>query len=280
MGKKSSNHNNIHGLHNVTRAVWVCRIVFVASLLAAAAVLGAAAYSLLAETETDLAHERFASVAERALVEGQRVAHGARLAVATMATTVATIRPNATAWPFVYVDGFEGIAQDMLGVAGSVTLGLAPLVRPDQRLAFEDYIYAEYDRRYGAEAAVGRSDFGKGIWRPGPPTDSNEDGRVRETETDTWGSPHDLFAPVVHMQTEASPFVLFNLHFDALRGSAVDRVLDCAQNEFLGTDDSNPSYVCGSITQMIDSFKVDNQGPSALFMSPVFPRGDPLQVSA
>lgn len=263
---------------NNNRSVWVGRLLFVGCLLAAAAALGVTAHHFLIRAEIDLAETQFASIAERALVEASGLARQARLTTATMATTVANGLPNATAWPFVYYDGFEQIATDMLEVAGSITLGLAPFVTEEQRQPFQEFVYREYYSRFGNN--TGMSSFGKGIWKPGAETGA-PDFRVEDTTVNRWGSPYNIYAPVLHMNTIPNPGLMFNVHFDELRGGAVDRVIACSSAERsgghqqLGGENPNP-HACGSLTTFIDSFKVDNQGPSALLITPVYPRdGDP-----
>lgn len=251
-----------------SRSVWIGRILFVGCLLGAAVALGAAAHHLLTQSEKELAETQFVSIAERALVEASGLARQARLTTTTMATTVAIGLPNAAAWPFVYYDGFERIATDMLQVAGSITLGLVPFVTEDQRQPFQDFAYKNYYSRFGNTTGI--SSFGAGIWKPGPETGA-ADFRVRDTTVNRWGSPYDLYAPVLHMNTIPNPGLMFNVHFDALRGSAVDRVIACSERG----DQLKSPHGCGSLTTFIDSFKVDNQGPSALLVTPVYPLNDP-----
>ena len=255
-----------------SRAVWIGRALFILCLLGTAAALGAASHYFLSESESDLANKQFVSIAERALVEAHAIAYQARQTATAMATTVGTGLPNADAWPLVFFDGFEGIATDMLNVAGSLTLGLAPFVTQEQLEAFEIYTYENNFGRF--DEGTGMSSFGKGIWKPGIETGA-PDNRVHDTVINRWGSPYNIYAPVIHMQDESSNGLMFNVHFDQLRGSAVDRVIACTEQ---GKQFERP-YACGSLTTFISSFKIENEGPSALMVAPVFPRNNPDTVS-
>jgi hypothetical protein len=253
--------------HQNSKSVWIGRFFFIGCLLAAAAVLGVTANHFLSRSEEDLAEKQFVSIAERALVEAAGMARQARLTATTMATTVAHVLPDSAAWPFVYMEGFEEIATDMLQVAGSLTLGLTPFVTEEQREDFEDFAYEQY-ARFGN--TTGLSSFGPGIWKPGGETGA-PDFRVHDTQVNRWGSPYDLYAPALHMNTMPNGGLLFNTHFDSLRGGAVDRVIACADE---GVHLDNPNG-CGSLTTFIKSVKIENEGPSALLMVPVFPLNNP-----
>lgn len=253
--------------HKNSQSVWIGRLFFIACLLAAAAALGLIANHFLSQSEEDLAEKQFASIAERALMEASGMARQARLTATTMATTVARVLPDAEAWPNVYFEGFEEIATDMLQVSGGITLGLTPFVTEEQRESFEDFAYEQY-ARFGN--TTGLSSFGRGIWKPGGETGA-PDFRVRDTQVNRWGSPYDLYAPALHMNTIPNGGLLFNVHFDSLRGGAMDRVIACAKE---GKQLENPEG-CGSLTTFISSFKIENEGPSALLMVPVFPVNNP-----
>eukprot|EP00977_Amphora_coffeiformis_P006692 scaffold1465_cov179-Amphora_coffeaeformis.AAC.4 len=233
------------------RAVWAGRVVFVGCLMAATAGLGTLTHRFLSSSEKDLASQQFESIAKRALVEANKIATQARLTATTMATTVAIGSPDATSWPFVFHPGFDQIATDMLQVAGSITLGLAPFVTEEQRLEFEEFAYTNFEVEYEQEG-MGMSSFGKGIWFPSRETGA-PDNRVRETNVNRWGSQYDIYAPVIQMNEHALGGLMFNVHFDSLRGGAVDRVIACVDQG--GRED------CGSLTTFIQSFKWTRKDP-------------------
>ena len=262
-------------LSQTSRAVWLGRVLFFGSLLAIASILGAATHHRLSSAETELSSTQFASIAERALVEAGGIARHARLTASTMATVVGHGLPDAAAWPYVTLPGFEDIATKMLrNKAGAATLGLVPFVTPDQQSQFEEFAQ-DYFLSSHLPPGTGNSSFGYGIWLPSAETGA-PDNRVHDTMANRWGSPYEVFAPVVQMNEQALGGVMFNAHFDALRGGAVDRVIDCTEQlQSEGVQANDALQGCGSLTTFIQSFKVENQGPSALLFAPVFPANNP-----
>ncbi len=82
-----------------------------------------------------------------------------------MTQVAAFAAPNASAWPFIWIDGYWKIVENVLPTSCYTGIHLAPLVLPEQASAFEDFAYAKFAETFGNDTDLGaRSHFGEGIW--------------------------------------------------------------------------------------------------------------------
>lgn len=85
----------------------------------------------------------------------------------TMAEVAAYTFPDAEQWPFVWVDGYWKIVQNVLPTSLNTGMNLAPLVDPAKVNVseFEDFVYEKFERVFPDNPDMGgRSHFGRGIW--------------------------------------------------------------------------------------------------------------------
>lgn len=250
--------------------VCLSRNLFWLALAVVGAGLSVAAYYILERSESSQVQVRYEGIADRALTSARDIVQRKRLGVATMADTVAWIQRNASDWPFVTVTGFESMANNIMKTSKARSLGLVPLVTPEQRVAFEDFAYDffHFTRDPPFSNTTGVSPFGKGIWQNTP------EGKkpVNPTGENTWGSPHKIFAPILqHSSGDKVPVLLSNINSSPQRGIMVDYMMDCRKEG----DDTSNAKSCGVLTDMIDLPQANSEGPDAIMMEPIYPAQNP-----
>jgi hypothetical protein len=263
-----------------SRAVCAGRIIFLLFLVSAAAALGVLTWYFLTGAENQLAEAQFESIADRALNEAYEIAIRKRLGTISMASIVAQMSPDADAWPFITIPGFETISNNLIATSSGRDMGLAPLVTPEELADFEDFIYDFYENKRDPPFPNGTatSSFGKGVWG----SDSSlvaVDKRYHEKDGNTsYESPHKIFAPIVHHPQGAHPILLLNAHWQETRGEALDTIIDCSVMR--AASDDPDSFECGVITDMLILLEAENKpGPGALIYQPIYPAKNKTVVS-
>mmetsp|Transcript_18094 Transcript_18094/g.30393 ORF Transcript_18094/g.30393 Transcript_18094/m.30393 type:complete len:987 (-) Transcript_18094:113-3073(-) len=248
-------------------SVWIWRVVFVGFLCLAAALLGWGANYLLTDSETELADVQFDSIADHALSSAQSTNFRKRKGTVTMATIISQALPNAPSWPFVVLNGFEEISNDLIETSDGREMALCPFVSPTELSDFETFAYDYYESKFSNETAV--SSFGKGVFGINPALGTS-DNRYHETDGNTsYDSPNKLFAPILHHNAGDHPALMLNLHFQETRGVAIDEMIDCAEDRATTGD---LMIECGSITDMlILTSQASEPGPGAVIFQPIYP---------
>ncbi|CAB9499408.1 sensor kinase/phosphatase LuxQ [Seminavis robusta] len=260
--------------------VCISRSVFILGLLVLGAGISVAAYFILRQAEQSQAQVRLEAISDRALTTSREIVQRKRLGAISMADTVAWIQSNATDWPFVTVDGYEPMANNIIATSKARTLGLCPFVYPKQKLIFEDFAYdfLHVNRKpHPWDNTTAVSSFGKGIWKKTKKSPDVPDGRlpVPSDANNTWGSPNRVFAPILqHSTGDKAPVLLLNVNFEPTRGVMVDDLIQCSRERALMPD---PSQVrCGVLTDMLNlASQQEGSGPDAIMMEPIYPAQDP-----
>ena len=278
----------------VERILCTGRTLFVACLLSTAVVIGWVAHYFLNASERDLARVHWEGIADRALSAALARLAQKRWDAVAFGSIIAETRPNATEWPNVCVPGFERIAQDFSRKSSSTVFNFAPLVLPDELLAWEDfaYQYLHVDRKpvpFASDAGV--SAAGKGVWAynrtHGELEPYLDRGGLEHLE---WKSHYDVMFPVFASNRNDGPsgILMFNLHSVQLRGASLDEMLDCVENSQRNEPSAPSPY---SLQDEIDlscttmSSKLGNrirdtpQGPSVSIYQPIRPVSDLSKVS-
>jgi len=269
-------------------AVWAGRLLFVLVLSVVAAILGFVTFRLLSNAEENLARSQFESIASRALVEAEKIAHSRRWAGVTMAAMVSELYPDASQWPFIEFLGFERLARGLLNTSSGVDMGVAPfLLDPEQWPAFEEHAYDVYINKMGwNNETTAVSPFGRGIWGQKSATTSDPEGpkiRYHDTTGNTaYESPYTLLSPIFRTDEGVHPVLLFNTHSGKKQGEAIDSMITCSYERKAAygqaqTDVIHGESKCGVIT---DIFPIVKQGGrwGAALMRPIHPANDPLEV--
>jgi len=264
-----------------SKAVWVGRIIFLVCLITVATVLGVATFHVLQQAETELAETQFESLAERALSEAQSIAFKKRLGTISMASVAAQMLPDASAWPFVTLPGYETIATNLIATSAGREMAFSPLVSPEQLSDFEDFAYDYFENKRVPPFPNGTamSSFGKGVWG----RDENStapDKRYRVTNGDTnYGSPYKVITPILHHNLGPFPALMLNLRFEKDRALAVDEVISCSKQR--AASDNPDEFLCGVLTDIVIlTSQKEGTGPGALIFQPIYPVHDNTQVSS
>jgi hypothetical protein len=265
--------------YRLLHRIFVCRVIFLAFLCATAALLGYAAHTLLVDSENDLAETQFESIADRALDAAVGITLRKRLGIVSLASIAAYQFPNAEAWPYVKIDGYEAISSNLIETSsGRETpgraardMGFCPLVTPEQLPSFEEFAYSYYEERFPGGTA-GLHSFGKGV--AANPISLQEVGaRYRETDGSTnYNSPNKIFTPILQHNLGAFPGLMVNLHYHKPLGTVIDGMIACVK-----TNDEE----CGSITSITDMLILRGlvePSPGALIAQAIYPANNSTRL--
>lgn len=270
-------HKTMHGF---SRMVYTSRLSFVLCLCTVAALMGYGAHRILTKSEERMAEEHFKGLAERALQEALQITLRKRRGAKTIASLASYTFPDARTWPNVSIFGFEGIAKSVMETAEAVTMGLCPLVRPEELSEFEDFAYnqafAEVNGHY--PNTTGLHDYGNGLTKGVRGYNTTF---YRETDGKThYNSSYDIITPFIMHSAGPEGLLMFNLHSMQQFGGIIDKLLNCVAASSGSTDKIDPmmntSYLdkCAILSDMIIMYTDDHgtqSGPSAYIMQPVYP---------
>jgi hypothetical protein len=260
--------------YRLSHSIFVGRVIFLAFLCATAALLGyAAPHRLLVGSENDLAETQFESIADRALDAAVGITLHKRLGILSLASIAAYQFPNAEAWPYVKIAGYETISSNLIETSsGRVTssgraardMGFCPLVTPEQLPSFEEFAYSYYEERFPGGTA-GLHSFGKGV-AANPTSVQTLDARYNETDGSTYyNSPNKIFVPILQHNLGAYRGLMINLHYHEPLGKVIDGMIACAK-----TNDEE----CGSVTSITDMLLLLGRvepSPAALIAQAIYP---------
>ena len=254
------------------KAIRVGRLVFVAFLGVVAAVLGYLAYFILTSAEENLAESQFESIAERALIAAQQILERKEFGAKSMASIAGNTFPDTQQWPNVAIPGFEDISKNILLTAKAREMAFAPMIKPEQLESFEQFAFGYFEQRF--HQGIGDDEW-LGVW--GVNQSLNRYHVTNATTGTDYASDHEVFTPIIQTDSGAHPSLMLNIHFEEVRGKAMDRIIDCAmeRQEIGGTID------CGAISDYITlTNQEDEPNPGAKLFQPIYPANDPFEVSA
>lgn len=245
-------------------AVVYGRLVCIVFLLALAIGLGALTHWYLQLSEKWLAQSQYEAIVKAALRDTKGLAQRKLGATKTLASIVAHSLPNASAWPFVTLPGFTEISMNIMSVTSARELALVPFVQKDQIEEFQSFALQYYDSTPGYPADTAQHGYFRGI--------SAED----EHGNRFWDVKHNrafhnnisLWAPILQHSDTSSKAHLLNLFFEKARAEAITELLQIRANKTRGT-----TIATGLLD--LTSQTVNNTGPSAVVMSPIFPNSNP-----
>jgi len=269
------------------RNIQVGRVSLVVVLLVTAALLGYGSYYMMDTAQTRLAKNRFASIVQRAEASANWVIEQKKQASDALAKMYGTTNPDASEWPFVYMEGYDEIASKLkLITKGS--LSFCPIVTgygpESQQQEFTDYWYDLYDK-WGYPNTTGVSSFGKGIYGFGYDVINNKlwpDYRYPVLTNYTQHgepNPDNIMVPFVQSDYGVHPALMLDVMFESNRFVTTKAVMGCSEERKLS---QNASIDCGSVTDMIWQ-KTNGQdvkeGPTGMLYSPIYPRNDPFEIT-
>ena len=185
--------------------------------------------------------------------------------------------PNASSWPFIWVDGYLDIVQSVIPTSAYTGMHLLPIVPPEQLSDWEDFAYANFRDFFGENTTTGaQSHFGEGVWVQDSSVDTVDNRFHDTTGVSLHGSPYDLIAPKYqHGLGDKSPYVMMNVHGFRIQAQSLDAVINCTK--FERPDD--PTKSCQGLSAMhpplIKNGLFDPNGVFSFFSTPIFPQNDP-----
>ena len=280
-GFKSKNKSKIN------RIIKLGRIFLVAALLVSAALFGFFSYFLMQIAESRLAKNRFRSIVLRAQANAKWVIAQKTQASRSLAKMYGLVNPDASKWPFVYMEGFQDIASTLDFITKG-SLSFCPIVtgfgENSEQKKFEDYYYNLYEE-WGYPNGTAESSFGKGIFGFGFDVSNSQqwpDGRYPVLSNNTYHgtpNPENLIVPFVQSNFGNHSALMVDTLYEYNRFVASKKVMDCAEKRKILQDSS---IDCDTVTDMLwqpTNAKDVTSGPSAILYTPIYPRNDPFQVS-
>lgn len=256
-----------------SQSIRPARLLFIACLGAVAAVLGFAAHELVSNSEEELASRQFDSMAERSLEQARSNSFRRLEGTVAMALLYSTQFPNASAWPYVVLEGFDEVAASLMKMSSGRTIGFAPWVPLEQLPDWEAWAIQYIEENYGPGA--GASSFGKGVFGYDLSL-NNTDYRYHDTTgVSLYGSPFRLIAPVIQRVDPDQDRFLLNVHNSPGIRFGLDLLLEESERRKNSTG-AVPAQL-GSITPPVYYISYVD-GPSTVHMHPIYPRNDIYEV--
>mmetsp|Transcript_26240 Transcript_26240/g.56272 ORF Transcript_26240/g.56272 Transcript_26240/m.56272 type:complete len:1100 (+) Transcript_26240:50-3349(+) len=278
------NHSNTNT--RTKRKIDAGRFVLFVVLLGSAIGLGYASYRLMEHAGSRLAKDRFLSISKRAAANAEWVVREKKQATDALAKMYGSANPDSSAWPYVYMEGYQDIASSLrLITKGS--LSFCPIVKGfggDEHQRFEEYYYNLYDE-WGYPNGTGVSAFGKGIYGFGYDINNYKawsDWRYPVLNNLTkhgLPNPENIMVPFVQSDFGNHSALMLDVFFEYYRAKTVQTVMDCAEERRRLQD---PSIDCASITDMLwqNTNAVDvDAGPAGIFFSPIYPLNDRFNLT-
>lgn len=273
--KDTSRSSQATKLRKGLSAIVVWRVGFIGFLLALSALFGFVAYISLTGSEKELADSQYESIADRALFNSRnnilRKAKGSN----SLAKMIGTVSPDAAAWPYVGVDNFESITNDIVDPDSGGNL-FSPIVAVHQQAAFETFAYEYYESR-GYPNGTGVSSIGEGIWV--------DKGFIEAANGSTLlgNSPYEgeIIVPVFLHSDSVYPLLMIDLHFYPALGNGMDRIITCVEDKLNSSSTANLENSCGDVSEVVQ-FRFTFDGPSrpgTYVQMPIFPFNNQSTVS-
>ena len=286
-GRDNSKHKNAGRVHTffVNRRTAILRIVFVVTLFAAAAVCGSIANSVMRGLEEDISIQTYQSVAVSALEGAREITRRKLQSGEALSSILSFAFDTPDQWPIVALSGFIPTAKLLAALSNSNSAGFIPLVQPEQAEEFERFAQKTY-QEYGYPPTAGVSEeFGFGIYSRYPNGTKYHDTSGRTT----YNSKYNFLAPIFQHNIPGAGSLMFDVHSEVFRGSAIDSMVDCAKNAVksnpdLATAANNTALIqttslqpkCGVVTDTLEL--IIRPGPACLLYQPVFPAKDPTKL--
>jgi len=256
-----------------SRSVLMGRGVFIFVLLVVAIVLGLLAYYFLNKAQLKLVSEQYTSMTGRALgitreLATNKLMHGTMV----MSQVAAFAYPNAASWPYVWIDGYWKIVDNVVPTSCYTGIHLAPIVQPYESADFETFAYNKFAETFGEDTEMGnRSHFGKGVWVQDSSIDSVDNRYHDTTGVSIHGSPYDILTPKLQHALVDSPYVMMNVHGFRRQGEAMDAVINCTKFERTENSTNN----CQAVSAFNPPKMHSQTGPFGFIATPIFPDNDP-----
>jgi hypothetical protein len=196
-----------------------------------------------------------------------------------LATSIGLACPTEENWPNCELSNEEMnlLTHSLREISPIDQFLITPIVRPEERKAFESFAMELYNTDPGYENRTGVSDFGFGIFDLG----LNGEHVQSPNHTDPSQSRHDLFAPILLSSTTETPEIfLTNIYSLPLMDTVLDGVLACVNQ----TRNESSEKSIGMYSRhhhhsfLADSSPILSTEHSAIFAAPIFPHSQDTKV--
>lgn len=267
-----------------TKQVCTAKIVFLIILIGVAVLAAYFSYTQTAGQEMKLARAQFSAIANRAVESAVGVVHRKRHTTLTMANILSEEFPNATAWPFVYLPGYQRIAGSLAQSGSHEHMGVLPMVSLEQQAEFESFAYDYFYniRRPKLPNDTALYPFGRGIWRPNR---TAVGGKSHDNDIDIHKkrSSNPIIVPLFHALESSNDqrenIRLFNFYAEPIRRKTIDDIRECANyttNYNIINNSSNLASTtlsiqdeCNKMSDFVVLKRFINRGPASLILQPV-----------
>lgn len=273
--------------NKTNRNIRAGRIFLALALVVSGIFAAVGSYFLMVTAEKRLAKNRFLSIVQRAEANAKWVITQKKQASESLAKMFGVNNPDASEWPFVYMEGYSDIASKLkLITKGS--LSFCPIVtgfgENSEQKEFEDFYYNLYED-WGFPNGTAEHAFGKGIFGYGYDVINNKlwpDFRYPVLSNYTkhgTPNPENIIVPFVQSDFGYHSSLMLDTLFEVNRFNTAKTVIDCSEQRKIM---QNSSINCAGLTDMI--WQQTNAadvvaGPSGLIYSPIYPRNDPFELT-
>jgi signal transduction histidine kinase/CheY-like chemotaxis protein len=282
-GSNSDLHSSIRSQEeNQSKGVIVGRVLFSVCLVVLISIIGASiTLSEKNRKEADIlkAAAQYDVIMNRALASIERLMNNRLAGALSMANLAAFNAPLAEQWPLVHVDSWWTIGKtvEVAGLNGGYSL--APIVRPENISAFEEYAQGWLEKTYPGEGA-GTSSFGFGIWAKNETTDS-PDNKYHLTYgyPDAYVSQNGFSTPKFQHTKGNHRLLMLDVHAFPAQGKSVDDAYACSKvrAEQVNYKDNN----CQALSDLVPpKDPTARTGPGAFVSTCVFPVEDSTECVA
>jgi hypothetical protein len=223
--------------------------------------IGLLTYSILHETQVETFEREYGALAAQIIRSAQSMLADSSLIAQSVAELYST-QFDADEWPFVAFPRFGQVITPFLMVLGNININHVPLLLPSQVADFEAFAYNFFENDPERFDGQGVSSIGQGIFA----INSSTGEKFHDTTGETSFSEYDIITPIFQVGNaiKNNAVVMLNTHYERVRGTGIDRVLDCMNN---GTAPES----CTAITDFIYLVQDSQPSPAAIMYYPETP---------
>jgi signal transduction histidine kinase len=262
---KHSSHRHFQSDLQIHSRICLFRFLLAISLLASGTLSATLSYLFITDYEDQLYTEEFRSVVDNIY---KSVDDGIHKKVDTMvhfSSLMGYLCPHSNNWPNCSIPSstFTTLTASLIDAGNSRSIGTAPLVRLDQKEAYEKFAYEFFESDGGFPIGTGISSFGKGIYQK-----VNEQRVPDLTGNTNFSTYSNIFFPILQVSDIPNnyPGIMYNMHSEQSRVEALDASMNCSA--VIGS--KNLGH-CTSITDVIQLVSDKKPSPASVMYTPVFP---------
>lgn len=258
-----------------SKGVVVGRVLFMVCLLVLVAILVTSIYLYDKGRQAGdfaRADAHYDIISNGAITSIERLMDNRLAGALAMANLAAYAAPRADEWPFVQVDSWWAVGEQVQIAGLNGGYSVAPIVTPEVQPEFEEYAQEFLNKTYPGEEA-GVSSFGFGIWCKNKTTDSS-DTKYHHTN----GYPYSYesengFATPKYQHTMGNHrLLMMDVHGFPQQGQSIDDAYTCSKNRGLNETNPEENDNCQALSDLTPpKDPLATKGPGAFVSTCVFP---------